>query len=133
MNCSESTIPEPTKISTSAPRKIRALITLETNGEFLLNVTQVLQATGMTLEELFEYLSHSVALLRQDRFPDSLMFNSRYPKRDISEINHQLSTFIDHLRDQTGLIDQQAESIRLMGVCPDEDTAYVEITPLPNQ
>jgi len=87
----------------------------------------------MSLEELFEYLSTALSDYRHDRFPEQVLLNSRYPDSYSMQIRDHLSQLIDQLNGQTELIQRQAQAIRLMGVNPDDDSAYIEIVPLPDK
>jgi hypothetical protein len=105
------------------------IITLETSGEFLLNVARVLDATGLSLEQLFEYLS--VAAGRLHRTSDLLiepMMNDRLPPSIQSELSSVIANVVEDLSHSTSHFVDQLGDFHLVEVL-DDDLAVVEITP----
>jgi hypothetical protein len=117
------------KTSTSKPPETKVIITLETSGEFLQNVARVLDATGLTLEQLFEYLS--VAAGRLHRTSDMMiepMMNDRLPESIQAELSSILTNVVEDLSHSTSHFVDQLGDFHLVEVL-DDDLAVVEITP----
>lgn len=118
------------KTSSLPPHAIHAIITLETNGEFLQNLFNVMQATGMSLDQLFAHLSDALTAQREDRFPPSIMTDGRLSEVESLFIRKILWDLTESLIAQTGRLVEQSESVRLLEVNEDANIACVEIVPL---
>ncbi len=118
------------KTSSLPPREIRAIISLETNGEFLQNLYNVMQATGMSLDQLFAHLSDALTAQREDRFPQSILTDGRLSDVESLFIRKILWDLTESLIAQTGRLVEQSESVRLLEVNEDANIACVEIVPL---
>lgn len=106
------------------------IITLETNGAFLQSLYNVMQATGMNLDQLFAHLSDSLLAQREDRFPSPILTDGRLSEVESLFIRKILCDLTDDLMAQTSRLVDQSESVRLLEVNENDSTACVEIVPL---
>jgi len=93
-------------------------------------VYNVMQATGMSLDQLFAHLSDSLLAKREDRFPAQIMTDGRLSDVESLFIRKILCDLTDDLLAQTERLVNQSESVRLLEVNEDDNTACVEIVPL---
>lgn len=126
---SESLTTPMEKTSLSPPREIKVIITLEASGSFLNNVSKVCAATGLTIEEIFEYISQAIDDRRHDQYTQSLMVDSRYPQIAQNEISGTLTDLIEMIETETGRLAGPTDRLQLLKVFEDDDAAIVEIKP----
>ena len=134
---SGSSITNPMKMSTLRPRETRVIITLEASGEFLGNVLKVCSATGLSIEELFSYLSNALDAYRADQFPPALLMNDRLPRAEQVDVQATLGNLIEQYTAETEQLVKLIGVPRLVEVHGDDDIAVVEVSkpepePLPS-
>lgn len=112
----------------SSPRPMmKVIINLEASGDFLMNASRVLAATGMTLEELFEFLATVVSAIRKDSFAPSLLVNGRLPDHEGVSINSLVSSMAEQLENGTVSYTGNEGSFKLLSVDQLDDSALIEV------
>lgn len=118
------------KNQSSSPRPtMKVIINLEASGDFLMNASHVLAATGMTLEELFEFLATVVSAIREDNFAPYLLVNGRLPDHEGVSINSLVSSMAEQL--ETGALFYTGDkgTFKLLSVDRLDDSALIEVEP----
>jgi len=89
-----------------------------------------MQATGMSIEELFAYLSDALTAHKQDRFPPSVLTDGRMSEVENLLIYKALYDLTDTLVSNTERIVDHADAVKLIEVNERDNLACVEITPV---
>lgn len=107
----------------------RVILPMETSGEFSPNLARVLNATGMSKEELYAFLTGAAGQLHTDEsIPLLPMMNDKHPNSEHAEVLNLIIDFIDELAAKVSRLMDQIGDFKLLEVLED-DAAFVEYTP----
>ena len=130
INSFESDIQAQMNTSSFERPSVKVIITLETNGEFLTKAMQACQATGLSLDQLFELLSEEFMARITDTFPLSPLMDSKMPRSAQLEVQKNISTILDELERQSQFINRSnTESLKILEIDNDDEWALIELKP----
>lgn len=130
INSFESDIRAQMNTSLSERPSVKVIITLETNGEFLTKAMRACQATGLSLDQLFEVLSENFMARLNDTFPLAPMMDSKMPSQAQLEVQDSISSILDELERQAQFINRNnTESLKILEIDNDDEWALIELKP----
>lgn len=130
INSFESDIQAQMNTSLSERPSVKVIITLETNGEFLTKAMRACQATGLSLDQLFEVLSENFMARLNDTFPLAPMMDSKMPSQAQLEVQDSISSILDELERQAQFINRNnTESLKILEIDNDDEWALIELKP----
>jgi len=130
INSFESDIRAQMNTSLSERPSVKVIITLETNGEFLTKAMQACQATGLSIDQLFEVLSENFMARLNDTFPLAPMMDSKMPSQAQLEVQDSISSILDELERQAQFINRNnTESLKILEIDNDDEWALIELKP----
>lgn len=130
INSFESDIQAQTNTSSFERPNVKVIVTLETNGEFLTKAMRACQATGLSLDQLFEVLSENFMARLNDTFPLAPMMDSKMPSQAQLEVQDSISSILDELERQAQFINRNnTESLKILEIDNDDEWALIELKP----